>query len=70
MEPAGKLETPLQLSVTRKQRLDEFVERWSGSVLKAEPGLTEVVSHCINTGDARPWLIRFRVSGRRRLGRK
>ena len=54
MEPAGKLETPLQLSETRKQRLDECVEKWSGSVLKAEPGLTEVVSHCINTGDAPP----------------
>ena len=40
MEPAGKLETPLQRSETRKQRLDECVERWSGSVLKAEPGLT------------------------------
>ena len=40
MEPAGKLDTPLQLSETRKQRLDECVERWSGSVLKAEPGLT------------------------------
>ena len=54
MESAGKLETPLQLSETRKQRLDECVERWSGSVLKAEPGLTEVVGHCINTGDAPP----------------
>ena len=54
MEPAGKLETPLQLSETRKQRLAECVERWSRSVLKAEPGLTEVVSHCISTGDAPP----------------
>ena len=54
MEPAGKLETPLQFSETRKQRLGECVERWSGSVLKAEPGLTEVVSHCINTGDTPP----------------
>ena len=73
MEPAGKLETPLQLSETRKQRLDECVERWSGSVLKAEPGLTEVVSQCMNTGDAPPvrsMAYRFQVSGRRRLGRK
>ena len=51
MESAGKLETHLQLSETRKPRLDECV-RWSESVLKAEPGLTEVISHCINTGDA------------------
>ena len=26
MEPAGKLETPLQLSETRKPRLDEYVK--------------------------------------------
>ena len=73
MEPAGKLETLLQRSETRKQRLDECIERWSGSVQKAEPGLTEFVSHCIYTGNAPPvrsWLIKFRVSGSRRLERK
>ena len=52
MEPAGKLETPLQLSETRKQRLDECVEKvvW----ICAEGRTSEVVSHCINTGDAPP----------------
>ena len=33
MEPVGKLETLLQLSETRKRRLDECVERWSGKVV-------------------------------------
>ena len=77
MEPVGKLETLLQLSETRKRRLDECVERWSGKVVWI---CAEVWTWTHWGGNPLhfilgmyhlwgPWLIRFRVSGRIRLGR-